>query len=138
MGPGCRKTYSIKMIEFAGNTLQRMLVNVDPFKGNKCDVANCVVNKTAINKISCGKNNVGYKITFKLCLLAGEPYYTEYYGETGKSMHCRCNEHVSKFNSKQLHIRKESHFIKHLENKDEDVDTNSEKFENVFDVKVVK
>ena len=29
-------------------------------------------------------------------------------------------------------------FITHLENKHEDVETNTEKFENVFDVKVVK
>ena len=31
-------------------------------------------------------------------------------------MHCRAKEHLSKFNSKKEHIRKESAFIKHLEN----------------------
>ena len=31
-------------------------------------------------------------------------------------MHCRSKEHLSKFNSKKEHIRKESAFIKHLEN----------------------
>ena len=53
-------------------------------------------------------------------------------------MHCRCKEHVSKYNSKQLHIKKESPFIKHLENKHENIDTVTEKFENLYDVKVMK
>ena len=138
MRPGGRENYPIKMIESAGNPLERMLVNVDPFEGNKCDDANCVVQKNLSNKINCRKNNVGYKIRCKLCLLAGEPESTEYDGETGKNMHSRCKEHVSKYNSKQLHIKKESPFIKHLENKHKDVDSTKEKFENVYDVKVVK
>ena len=81
---------------------------------------------------------MGYKIVCKLCLLAGEPEPTEYDGETGRNMHCRCKEHVSKYNSKKDHIKKESTFIKHLINKHEEIDINTEKFENVYDVKVVK
>ena len=138
MRPGGREKFHIKIIESAGNPLERMLVNVDPFEGNKCEDANCVVSKNPNNKINCRKNNVGYKIVCKLCLLAVEPESTEYDGETGKNMHCRCKEHVSKYNSKQVHIKQESTFIKHLINKHEEIDINTEKFENVYDVKVVK
>ena len=36
------------------------------------------------------------------------------YGESGKNMHCRSKEHVSKFNSKSEKVRSESPFFKHL------------------------
>ena len=38
------------------------------------------------------------------------------YGESGKNMHCRSKEHVSKFNSKSEKVRSESPFFKHLMN----------------------
>ena len=64
------------------------------------------------------KNCICYKITCKLCLLDGKSgsMSATYFGESGKNMHCRAKEHLSKFNSKKDHIRKESAFIKHLAN----------------------
>ena len=40
---------------------------------------------------------------------------TSYYGESGKNMHCRSREHISKLNSKSEKIPNESAFLKHLE-----------------------
>ena len=136
MRAGGREKYAIQMIESAGNTLERMLVNKDPFDGNQCEDENCLVSKSEDNKINCRKNNVGYRIECKICLSAG--CWTRYFGETGKNMHCRCKEHVSKFNSKQEKIKMESAFIKHLINKHVDVDINNVKFEDVYSVKVVR
>ena len=117
MRAGGREKYAIKVIESAGNTLERMLVKTDPFDGNQCEDENCLVNKDGENKINCRKNNVGYKIECRICQSAG--CSTRYFGETGKNVHCRCKEHVSKFNSKQDRIKMESAFIKHLINKHE-------------------
>ena len=71
----------------------------------------------------CRRNGVCYRITCLLCLRAGRPSdvtrYLEgacYYGESGKNMHCRSKEHVSKFNSKSEKTRSESPFYKHLSN----------------------
>ena len=66
------------VIESAGNPLERMLVNADPFDGNKCEDKNCLANKNPNNKINCRKNNIGYEITCKLCLLAGVPESAAY------------------------------------------------------------
>ena len=43
MRPGGRENYVIKIIESAGNQIEGMLVNVDPFNGNKCENKKCVL-----------------------------------------------------------------------------------------------
>ena len=58
MRRGERENYLIQMIDSAGNILKIMLVNVNPFEGNKCDDVNCVVKKNS--NINCRKNNVVY------------------------------------------------------------------------------
>ena len=40
-----------------------------------------------------------------------------YFGESGKNMHCRCKEHISKFNSKSAKVQSKSSFVKHLVSK---------------------
>ena len=62
-------------------------------------------------------------IPFVCFLRAGNPSdvtrYLEcacYYGESGKNIHCRSKEHVSKFNSRSEKLRSESPFFKHLMN----------------------
>ena len=114
---GC-EAWPIKIIEMAGKTLEHTLVKTDPFNGNQCTDSKCLPNKNENNKINCRRNCICYKITCKLCLKAGRSgdMSATYYGESGKNMHCRAKEHLSKFNSKKEHIRKESAFIKHLEN----------------------
>ena len=39
-----------------------MLVNVDPYDGNKCKDKECVLSENPQNKINCRKNNVGYQM----------------------------------------------------------------------------
>ena len=39
-----------------------------------------------------------------------------YIGETGENMHVRMKSHLTKFNSKQSHIRESSAFFKYLQN----------------------
>ena len=118
MRAGGREAWPIKIIETAGRTLQKALVKTDPFKGNKCNDKKCLPSKMENNKINCRRNCICYKIFCKICLLDGRSgeVAATYFGESGKNMHCRAKEHLSKFNSKKDHIRKESAFIKHLEN----------------------
>ena len=120
MRAGGREGYPIKIIETAGRTLEQVLVNTDPFDGNKCTDEKCEPNKNPANKINCRRNSVCYRVTCRLCLAAGraaDVTHLEcacYYGQTGKNIHCRSKEHVSKFNSKSEKIRSESAFYKHL------------------------
>ena len=144
MRAGGREEFPIKIIETAGKTLERTLVNSDPFGGNKCTEAKCEPRKNPKNKISCRRNGVCYRITCLLCLRAGRPSdvtrYLEgacYYGESGKNMHCRSKEHVSKFNSKSEKTRSESPFYKHLSNTHGGKDDRKE-FEDYFEVQILK
>ena len=52
-------------------------------------------------------------------------------------MQCRAKEHLSKFNSMKDHIRKESAFIKHLENTHGGRDLN-EPFSDYFEIEILK
>ena len=52
-------------------------------------------------------------------------------------MHCRAKEHLSKFNSKKVHIRKESAFINHLENTHGGRDLNK-MFSDFFEIEILK
>ena len=60
-----------------------------------------------------------------------------YYGESGKNMHCRSKEHVSKFNSKSEKTRSESPFYKHLLNTHGGKDDEKE-FSEYFEVQILK
>ena len=139
MRAGGREAWPIKIIETAGRTLEQTLVKTDPFNGNQCYDKNCLPSKVGNNKINCRRNCVCYKIACKLCLLDGRSgaLSATYYGESGKNMHCRAKEHLSKFNSKQEHIRKESAFIKHLENTHGGRDLNKT-FSDYFEIEILK
>ena len=60
-----------------------------------------------------------------------------YFGESGKNMHCRAKENVSKFNSKTSHIRNESAFYKHLANTHGGRDQ-AKNFEDYYEIKILK
>ena len=144
MRAGGREDFPIKIIETAGKTLERTLVNTDPFDGNKCTDVKCEPNKNPRNKISCRRNGVCYRISCLLCLGAGRPSdvtrYLEcacYYGESGKNMHCRSKEHVSKFNSRSEKLRSESPFFKHLMNTHGGKNDDKE-FYDYFEVQILK
>ena len=128
MRAGGRENYAIKVIETAGQTLENILVKSDPFGGNKCDDKNCIPNKNPKNKISCRKNNVGYKIPCKLCPAA-------YLGETGENMHTRAKSHLTKFKSKIQQTREGSAFYKHIENKHGGLKP-GEQFEDILTLKL--
>ena len=57
--------------------------------------------------ISCGKNNVGYKISCKHCKSA-------YLGETGENIYTRLKSHKSKHNSRVKTTRESSADVKHI------------------------
>ena len=139
MRAGGREAWPIKIIEMAGKTLEHTLVKTDPFNGNQCTDTKCLPSKNENNKINCRRNCICYKITCKLCLQAGRSgdMSATYYGESGKNMHCRAKEHLSKFNSKKEHIFKESAFIKHLENSHGGRSQNLA-FSDYFDIVIIK
>ena len=135
--PGGREEWKIRIVETAGKSVERSLVNNDPCDGNKCDDEKCLVNKSETNKINCRRNNVTYEVRCKICLGAGwSKKYTCYLGETGQNLHTRMKNHLSKYYSKQQHIRDSSAFYKHLTNKHEDLI--GSKFEDVFEIRTVK
>ena len=104
MRPGGRENWGIKIIETAGQTLENVLVKLDPFTGNKCLDKKCIANKNIKNHISCRKNNIGYKIPCKLCPAA-------YIGEMGENMHTQEKSHLTKFYSKVKETREGSAFL---------------------------
>ena len=137
MRPGGREGWPIKMIETAGKTLEKSLVKRDPFNGNQCGDKSCIPANNKNNKISCRRNNIGYRISCKICLLAGKSDGGVYIGETGENMHIRIKSHLSKFNSKKNEIRESSAFWKHLEN-DHGGLPEGWMFKDCFDVEIVK
>ena len=75
----------------------------------------------------------------KICLKDGrsEDLSATYFGASGKNMHCRSKEHVSKFNSKKQHIRKEFAFFKHLVNTHWGRDERKT-FSDYFEIEIMK
>ena len=104
--------WPIRIIETAGRPLKRVIVNSDPFRLNQCFDKKCL----PANKLSCKRTSVFYIYSCKFCLEAGRAgdLPSSYFGETGKYMHSRGKEHVTKLNSKKAANRKESAFVKHL------------------------
>ena len=144
MRTGGRETYPIKIIETAGKTLERALVNTDPFDGNKCGDVKCIPSQNPKNKINCRRNGVCYRISCRSCLMAGRPAdataylkSAAYYGESAKNMHCRSKEHESKFNSKNAKTRSESAFHKHLVTAHGDRDP-EKNFSDYYEVDILK
>ena len=135
MRPGGREEWPIKIIETSGKSLERCLVQNDPFDGNKCLDKNCLPSQNINNRISCRRNNIGYKIPCKLCNNEGKT--SVYVGETGENMHTRFKSHLSKFNSKKNDIRESSAYYKHLKNAHGDISENL-KFSECFEVVIVK
>ena len=70
--PGGMEDFLIKIVETAGKPLERVLVNNDPFDGNKCNDKQCLPNRNPKTCISCRKNKVGYGLTCKICQWDGE------------------------------------------------------------------
>ena len=78
-----------------------------------------------------------YKIICLVCLPAGEEGDLATFGESGKNIHCRCKEHVSKYNSNSTKVQSESAFFKHLVSKHGGKDT-SRSFDEYFKVEIIK
>ena len=100
MRPGGRENWAIKVIETAGKSIERVLVKTDPLNGNTCSDKSCLPNKNRNNRISCRRNNVGYRIPCKICIEEGRTNAGVYVGETGENMHTRMKSHLTKYNSK--------------------------------------
>ena len=139
MRPGGRESWAVKMVETAGKSLEKCLVKTDPFEGNQCSDKSCLPANNPKNKISCRRNNIGYKIRCRLCLLDGRPKGEcgVYVGETGENMHVRTKSHLSKFNSKKRDIRESSAFWKHITNEHEEM-PGGWIFKECFEVEICK
>ena len=135
MRPGGREEWPIRIIETSGKSLERCIVKTDPFNGNQCSDKNCLPAQNPNNTISCRRNNVGYRIPCKLCII--EDKNSVYIGETGENMHVRYKSHLTKFNSKKKDLRESSAFFKHLENAHGGRIENL-KFSDCFLVEIVK
>ena len=83
-------------------------MNPDSFKGNQCTDKSGLPARNVNNKISCRRNNFGYRIPCEICLRDGESGGAVYIGETGENMHTRMKSPSTKFNSKKPHIRESS------------------------------
>ena len=96
---------------------------------------NCLPTQIPKNKINCRRNCICYKITCLICLKDGRSgeLATKYFGESGKNMHCRSKEHVSKFNRKTF----QSAFIKHIESKHHGRASNKS-FSDYFSIEILK
>ena len=139
--PGGRDDWPIRIIEGAGNTVERVLVKTDPFNGNQCNDAKCLPNKSETSKISCRKNNICYEIKCKFCPRAGNSSSEEpdtYFGETARNFHTRMKEHLTIFNSKQNKTKEGSAFYKHMVTKHNEEELQGKPFEQLFEVKVLK
>ena len=135
MRPGGREEWPIRIIETSGKSLEHCIVKTDPFNGNQCLDKNCLPAQNPDNKISCRRNNIGYRIPCKLCITEGKN--SVYVGETGENMHVHYKSHLTKFNSKKTDIKESSAFYKHLKNA-HGGNTESLKFSDCFLVEIVK
>ena len=135
MRPGGREDWPIKIIETSGKSLERCIVKTDPFNGNQCLDKTCLPAQNKNNKISCRRNNIGYRIPCKICIKEGKNGI--YIGETGENMHVRMKSHLTKFNSKKAHIRDSSAFFKHLQNSHGGI-KEGQSFADCFFVEIVK
>ena len=88
---------------------------------------------------NCRRNCICYKISCKLCLRDGRSKVVSatYVGESRENMHCRAEEHLSKFNSGVERIKKETAFLKPLENTYRGRDKSKE-FHDNFEIEIMK
>ena len=86
--------------------------------------------------INCRRISVCYKCTCIICLGDGKSgdEASIYFGETGKNMHCRSKEHISKFNSKIQATWEGSAFYKHMSSMHRGVHVKKE-FMDLFEIK---
>ena len=143
---GGREAFPIKIIETAEKTLEQMLVNTDPFDGNKCNDVKCEPKKIRRTKSAAGAI-IFVTGSHVCCACRLEDQLTSptistahcacYYGHSAKNMHCRSKEHVSKFNSKSEKIRSESAFYKHLMNS-HGGKSDEKTFSDYFEIKILK
>ena len=135
MRPGGREEWAIRIIETSGKPLERCIVKTDPFNGNQCLDSKCLPAKNKNNKISCRRNNIGYRTPCRLFIEEGKS--NVYIGETGENMHTRMKSHLTKFNSKTKDIKEECAFFKHLQNF-HGGQPEGKHFNDCFNVEIVK
>ena len=99
---------SVRIVERAGISLESLLINKDPWSGDRCTNGECIVCRGAEGS-ACVKKGVVYQHICKLCKGVGKKAY--YWGQTSRSLIERAEEH-----DKQLENgHKGSHAFKHLE-----------------------
>ena len=103
--------YRVKVVERAGEKLERLLVKSDPFEGASCGREECVLCRNPENGKCCNRRNLVYRATCVLCERnrdtekaaatdRGETDYVpknivaEYIEESGRSIFRRGKEHL--------------------------------------------
>ena len=91
----------IKIVEKGGIKMEKMLVNKNPFKNEKCQEKWCPLCKGEFGdlKIACNTNNAGYRWVCKTC--KKDKNVTKVYeGETSRSIRIRSHEHIRSYEKK--------------------------------------
>ena len=119
--------YKVKVVERAGERLERILVKTDPFEGRNCGREDCVLCRNTGNRKPCNRRNLVYRATCNFCeekrerekeqaVERGEENYfpttrkAEYWGETGRSIYRRGREHEDLYRR----IEESSFMMKHF------------------------
>ena len=121
MRTGGRETYTIKINETAGKTLEGTSVNTDPFDGKNVEMRSVFPVETQRTKSAAEKMThlpQSHKISCRSCLRAGRPAditaHLESAADYGESAKKKKKSTSLKFNSKNEKTRAESAFHKHL------------------------
>ena len=117
--------YRVKLVERSGTQLSRILCQKNPWAGQDCGRADCLVcGDSEVGGGDCRRRNITYVTTCVSCIqklkedkTAREP--ARYVGESCRSAYERGKEHLEGY----LHGREESHMAKHriLEHPGEEV-----------------
>ena len=92
----------IKIVEKGGIKMEKMLINKNPFKNEKCQEKWCPLCKGEYGdfKIACNTNNTGYRWVCKTCEKT-KNVTKVYEGETSRSIRVRSIEHIRSYEKKK-------------------------------------
>ena len=111
----------IKIVEKGGVKIEKLLVNKNPFKNQKCQEKWCPLCKGEFGdfNIACNTNNTGYRWVCKTCEKT-KNLTKVYEGETSRSIRVRSIEHIRSYEKKKPNSVLHKHKL--LDHIDEEVE----------------
>ena len=118
-------------MERAGDRLERLLVQTDPFEGQDCGRQDCVLCRIPENRKSCNRRNLVYRATCTLCEdqrkadleeaaergeeegFVSRRKVAEYIGESGRSIYRRGKEHLELWSREEETSFMMKHLVQH-------------------------